>query len=254
MQIEGGLRGTTLSYQQPVVSSDTTEFDALDPARLRELFDLRSNVYASRGGAFEDDPYPAFHRLRETGPVHEGIVGPLVGFDGEAFFQGLPFPDRPHFSAFDFATCDQIFRDGDTYISKPPDGGSINASILFMDGAEHRRYRALVQPSFLPKRARWWIENWIDKTVDALIDRFEPNGRADLNVEFFSAIPLLTISGSFGISVAEALDIAPRSPRTVSDSASSCGSCHRSSKRGATRRVTTSSASWSKPRSPTNRA
>ena len=139
--------------------------------------------------------------------MHEGIVGPLVGFDGEAFFQGLPFPDRPHFSAFDFATCDQIFRDGDTFVSKPPDGGNINASILFMDGAEHRRYRALVQPSFLPKKARWWIENWIDKTVSALIDRFEPNGRADLNVEFFSAIPLLTISGSFGISVAEALDI-----------------------------------------------
>ena len=36
--------------------------------------------------------------------------------------------------------------------------------------------------------------------------RFEGTGRADLNVEFFSAIPLLTITGSFGISIAEALD------------------------------------------------
>lgn len=184
----------------------TAEFDALDPARIRQLFDLRSNVYASRGGAFAEDPYPAFHRLRETGPVHEGIVGPLIGFDGPAFFQGLPYPELPHFSAFDFETCDAVFRDGETYISKPPDGG-MNASILYMDGAEHRRYRALVQPSFLPKRARWWIENWIDRTVHALIDRIEPDGRADLNVDVFAAIPLLTITGSFGISIEDALDI-----------------------------------------------
>jgi cytochrome P450 len=184
----------------------TAEFDALDPARIRRLFDLRSNVYATRGGAFDEDPYPAFHRLRETGPVHEGIVGPLIGYDGPAFFQGLPYPDLPHHSAFDFATCDAVFRDGETYISEPPDGG-MNASILYMDGAEHRRYRALVQPSFLPKRARWWIENWIDRTVHALIDRIENDGRADLNVDVFAAIPLLTITGSFGISIEDALDI-----------------------------------------------
>jgi hypothetical protein len=72
-----------------------SDMSLLEPARLRELFDLRGSVYASRGGAFEDDIYPAFHRLRETGPVHPGIVGPLVGFHGDAFFQGLPFPDRP---------------------------------------------------------------------------------------------------------------------------------------------------------------
>ena len=94
----------------------TNDYDALDRSRLRELFDLRSSVYATRGGAFEDDPYPEFHRLRETGPVHEGIVGELVGYHGEAFFQGLPYPDRQHVSCFDFATCDTVFRDGETFV------------------------------------------------------------------------------------------------------------------------------------------
>ena len=186
----------------------TSDYDALDRSRLRELFDLRSNVYATRGGAFEDDPYPAFHRLRETGPVHEGIVGELVGYHGEAFFQGLPYPDRTHVSCFDFATCDAVFRDGETFVAGDPIGDDmIDASILFMDGARHRRYRALVQPSFLPKRAAWWQQQWIQRTVDALVSRLEGTGRADLNVEFFSAIPLLTITGSFGISIAEALTI-----------------------------------------------
>ena len=188
-----------------------SDMSLLEPARLRELFDLRGSVYASRGGAFEDDIYPAFHRLRETGPVHPGIVGPLVGFHGDAFFQGLPFPDRPHFSVFDYATCDAVLRDSATYASTEHPPGSEAARnekmILNMDGTRHRRYRTLVQPSFVPKKARWWIEQWIDSTVHALIDAFEPNGRADLNVEFCAAIPLLTITGSFGVSLPLALDI-----------------------------------------------
>jgi cytochrome P450 len=186
------------------------DYAALDGARLAELFDLTSPVYASRGGGFGTDPYPAFHRLRETGPVHEGIVGPLVGYTGEGFFQGLPYPDRPHWSAFDWATCDAIFRDGETFISRPPPEdapGLMNTSILYLDGIDHRRHRALVQPSFLPKRASWWTERWVVGAIEALLDRMEPNGAADLNVEFFSAIPLLTITGSFGVSVADALDI-----------------------------------------------
>lgn len=183
----------------------------LRPDRLRELFDLRGNVYASRGGAFEADPYPAFHRLRETGPVHRGIVGPLVGFLGEGFFQGLPFPDREHVSVFDFDTCDAVLRDHDSFVSSSHPPGSEAAlaetMILNMDGPRHRRYRSLVQPSFIPKRARWWIENWIEGTVHTLVDALEGRGRADLNVDFCAAIPLLTITSSFGVSVSDALDI-----------------------------------------------
>jgi cytochrome P450 len=189
----------------------TTEASLLDPARIRELFDLRGEVNASTGGAFEEDPYPAFKRLRESGPVHEGVVGPLVGYHGEAFFQGLPFPERPHYSAFDHATCDEVLRNPEIYSSSPTPPGREKPlhehSILYMDGKEHRDHRALVQPSFLPKRMRWWIERWIEETVRGLIDTFADRGRADLNVEFFAPIPLLTICGSFGVSVTQALDI-----------------------------------------------
>ncbi|MGW1029129.1 cytochrome P450 [Streptomyces sp. NPDC002577] len=184
---------------------------ALDPARIQELFDLRATGYTSRGGDFSADPYPAFKRLRETGPVHPGIVGPLVGYHGEAFFQGLPFPDRPHVSAFDYATCDEVLRDSERFSASPAvlgeDAALYETSMLYMDGQRHRNYRTLVQPSFLPRRMRWWVENWITSTVDALLDTIEANGRADLNVEFFAPIPLLTICGSLGVDVRQALDI-----------------------------------------------
>jgi cytochrome P450 len=183
----------------------------LEPARLRELFDLRADVYTTRGGAFEEDIDAPFRRLRETGPVHPGIVGPLVGFHGESFFQGLPFPDRQHFSVFDYETCDAVLKDSATFSSSEHLPGSdlqMNETmILNMDGKRHRRYRTLVQPSFVPKKAQWWIAKWIEITVHALIDSIEKNGQADLNVEFCAAIPLLTITGSFGVSIPRALDI-----------------------------------------------
>jgi cytochrome P450 len=183
----------------------------LDPARLRELFDLSGEVYATRGGAFDVDVYPIFHALRESGPVHEGAPGPMVGFHGEAVFEGLPFPDLPHYTAFDYATCDAVLRDTEAYTPSPHAPGSeeyiYETTILYMEGERHRRYRTLVQPSFVPKRAQWWIDRWIRVSVHSLIDSFEAYGRADLNVEFCAPIPLLTICGSFGVSVPDALDI-----------------------------------------------
>jgi len=188
-----------------------SEYDVLDAARLKELFDLTGPSYVTRGGGFTEDPYPRFHELRESGPVHEGIVGPLIGFDDpRAFFQGLPYPDHRHWSCFDWDTCDTVFRDGDTYIAQPPDADEnalMFGGILYMDGDKHKRYRALVQPQFLPKHTTWWTEQWTIPAIEALLDRLEAKGSGDLNVEYFSAIPLLTITGSFGISIADSLDI-----------------------------------------------
>ena len=190
----------------------STDVGQLDRGRIRELFDLRSAYNAASGGGYHGDPYPQFHRLRETGPVHPGTVHELVGYSGPASFQGLPFPDRPHFSAFSYALCDRAFRDDETFASSPEPldrAGSIgiDSSMLNMGGREHRRYRGLVQPSFVPSRARWWIERWIASTVDQLITGFQDEGRADLNVDFCAAIPMLTITGSFGIPVTDALDL-----------------------------------------------
>ena len=145
--------------------------------------------------------------------MHEGVVHELTGYPGDWFFQGLPYPDRPHFSAFGFDACDAALRDGDLFASSAAEEhidttepGVFN-SILAMGGAQHRRYRALVQPSFVPAKAQWWINNWIEKTVHSLIDGFVDDGHAELNVDFAAAIPVLTITASFGVSVEQALVI-----------------------------------------------
>jgi cytochrome P450 len=189
------------------------DLQSLDRERIRELFDLRSAFNVQSGGDYTDDPNPVWHELRATGPVHAGTVHELTGYPGAPFFHGLPYPDRPHFSAFSFAACDSAYRDEAVFASSPEAvdlaGGEANvlSSMLSMGGAEHRRYRALVQPSFVPAKAQWWISHWIEATVHALIDRLVDEGRAELNVDFCAAIPVLTITGSFGIPVAQALDV-----------------------------------------------
>jgi cytochrome P450 len=183
----------------------------LDRQRLRELFDLGGDAYESRGGAFSEDPYPTFHRLRESGPVHEGAPHEALGWKGDVFFQGLPYPNRRHFSAYDFDTVSTILRDDRCFVTRVdprPDEPTLpNAAILFMNGKEHRDYRALVQPSFVPARAMWWLDNWIKQIVGQLIDNFVHESRVDLNVDFCAPIPLLTITQSFGITVEQALDV-----------------------------------------------
>ena len=193
--------------------TDVGNTQTLDRDELRRLFDLRSSYNAHSGGGYVDDPYPKWHELRERAAVHEGIVHELTGYQGDAMFQGLPFPDRPHFSAFSFEACDTAFRDAELFASAPldervdtADVGVMN-SMLAMGGAQHRRYRGLVQPSFVPAKAQWWITNWIEQTVQLLIDNFADDGQAELNVDFAAAIPVLTITGSFGVSIDQALVI-----------------------------------------------
>ncbi len=185
----------------------------LDPERVRRLFDLANNVQNWNGGTYRDDPYPVWAALREKAPVQPGTVHTLSGVEDDLFFHGLPYAELPHFSAFSWAACDAAYRDPETFASSAEavdleagEPGPTN-SMLSMGGEQHRRYRSLVQPSFSPTKVRWWIENWIESTVHTLIDAFEVAGRAELNVELCAAIPVLTITGSFGIPIDQALDV-----------------------------------------------
>ncbi|HEX4427658.1 MAG TPA: cytochrome P450 [Frankiaceae bacterium] len=196
----------------------------LDAERVRELFDLRSSYLAVFGGAYDGDPNPIWAQLREQAPVHPGTVHELSGIQEPFMFHGLPYPDLPHFSAFTYEACDAAYRNPGLFSSSPDALGAdfdaapdVQNSMLSMGGARHRRYRALVQPSFVPAKAQWWMRNWIETTVHALIDAFADDGHAELNVDFCAPIPVLTITGSFGIPVEQALDVraATRNPQDV---------------------------------------
>jgi cytochrome P450 len=185
------------------------DLSGLDRDRIREMFDLRSSANARSGAGYEADPNPLFHELRASGPVHPGTVHDLIGYPGDWVFHGLP-SEGPSYSVFSYEACEAAFRNEAVFSSAPPaaeEGVSVFSSMFTMGGMQHRRYRSLVQPSFVPSRMQWWLDNWVEGTVNGLIDGFIADGRAELNVDFCAAIPVLTITGSFGVSVEEALEM-----------------------------------------------
>ena len=141
-----------------------SEFAALDPERIRSCSISAARCTLARGGDFEVDPFPGFHELRESGPCTRASSARSSGVKGIL----LPRPavsDRPHFSAFDFATCDAAFRDGDTYASSrrrttPP--RVTDASMLYMNGAATAVTGRWCSRRSCRTSAKWWMEHWID--------------------------------------------------------------------------------------------
>lgn len=75
-----------------------------------------------------------------------------------------------------------------------------------MTGDEHRRYRTVVQPMFLPPKAmNWWKPNWIDDAVDALLDRVQGWNSADLNMELCARLPVHVVTRGMGMDGEDAL-------------------------------------------------
>jgi cytochrome P450 len=175
--------------------------------RFKELYDVERHVMATDGGILVEDPYPAWAELRASAPVHQGTVRELMGYDSRGGLGGAH--NRTVYSAFSFQANDIAFRDNEVFSSTFYQGlttQTLGKNMLEMVGAEHRRYRALAQPAFTPKRAQWWIDKWIQWLVDEAMADFEHVGRAELNAEFCSRIPLQTITSSFGLTRDEALD------------------------------------------------
>ncbi len=188
---------------------------AAEAERFKELYDVERHVMATDGGILVEDPYPAFAELRAQAPVHPASVRELLGYPvGRLSRRGA----GPVYSAFSFEANDIVLRENEVFSSTVYAGQVTQLfggrTILEMVGDEHRRYRALAQPAFSPKRAQWWTDNWIATLVDEAISAFEPAGRAELNAELCSRIPLQTITSSFGLSRQEALDFRERTEGT----------------------------------------
>ena len=92
----------------------------LDRDRIRELFDLRKNagaeVTAVTTGTIR------IRRGESSGRALPYTLAPSTSSPRakvSLLFHGLPFPDRPHFSAFTFAACDEAYRNDKVFASSP---------------------------------------------------------------------------------------------------------------------------------------
>ncbi len=176
-----------------------------DP-RYGQLFDVAKETLGS-GGVVVGDLSPAMNALRAEAPVHHGSLRTLLRLPEvhKAFDR-----ERDHYTILSFALCERGLRENLLFSSavyrESPGVQNFGNTILWMTGDEHRSYRKIVQPMFLPKPARtWWKDNWIQEAVDALLDRLLDAGTADLNMELCARLPVHVVTRGIGMSGEDAL-------------------------------------------------
>jgi cytochrome P450 len=82
-------------------------------------------------------------------------------------------------------------------------GPVMGHSILEMDPPEHGRVRGMIQQAFTKKALERWERELVRPVIDALIDRFEGRGRADLVRELTFPFPVSVIARMIGVPEAE---------------------------------------------------
>ncbi|MGE0881568.1 MAG: cytochrome P450 [Acidimicrobiia bacterium] len=193
---------------------------AEDP-RLKQLFDVETEFV--HHGVFVDDPYPQFHELRESGPVHKGSPSVALGIDPHADDNWLA-QGHEVYSCYSFDTCNYAFIENELFSSEAYYTAThvtehLGDTVLNKVGADHRSYRDALQPAFKPSYVQnWWREKFTAPTAEILVSHFQNRGKVDLLRDLTSRMPFYITSAAFGVGPDQALpfrvamDAAGRAP------------------------------------------
>ena len=181
------------------------DYDALDGARLGQLFDLTSAVYASRGGAFAHRPVPRLRPAARVGPGARGHRRAAGRLHRRRVLPGPPVPEPSALLGLRLGHVRRgVPRRRDLRVEAPAGG---HARPHQRQHPLHGRHGAPALPragaAVVPARSarRGGPSGGSSARSTRCSTAWSRTAPADLNVEFFSAIPLLTITGSFGVSV-----------------------------------------------------
>lgn len=182
----------------------------IDPREMEELFSIVESGEA--GGGTHDDPWPIWADLLARGALHKGSIAECMGLPVSRNGGGMYHPDRTYYSVFGFNAVSEVFtRKDDFWSDSYNDMGTAHEfgdTILNMDGLRHRRYRDLLQPFFQPGVAEtWWRDKVIGPLIEQIVTGIGGETSIDVNSRFFARLPLHTMTGGFGLSFAEGLEL-----------------------------------------------
>ena len=141
---------------------------------------------------FIANPYPFYHRLRETEPMH---LTPL-GFYVASRHADIATILRHKRFGKDFAG--RMSRRHGPEILEEPVYRSMRHWMLQQDPPDHTRLRGLVVRAFTARRVED-MRPRIQEIVDGIIDRVESRGRMDLIADFAFRLPVTVICDMLGI-------------------------------------------------------
>jgi len=141
---------------------------------------------------FIRNPYPHYHRLRESDPVHRSPLGFFVASRHEDVSSIL----RDKRFGKDFVGR-MTRRHGEAILQEPV-YRSMRHWMLQQDPPDHTRLRGLVVKAFTARRVED-MRPRIQAIVDQAIDRVAPQGQMDLIADFAYRLPVTVICEMLGI-------------------------------------------------------
>ena len=157
----------------PAPGSDSIVFNPLDPA-------------------FIADPYPFYHRLRETAPVFKTPMG----FWLLSRYDDIAASLRDRRFGKDFAGNIQRKYGADRM--KEPAIANLSHTMLVVDPPDHTRLRGLVTKAFTARRVAD-MRVRIRKLVDEQLDRVADKGGMDVIRDIAHRLPVIVICDMLGI-------------------------------------------------------
>jgi cytochrome P450 len=157
----------------PVADSGSITFNPLDPA-------------------FIADPYPFYHRLRETAPVFKTPMG----FWLLSRYEDIAMALRDKRFGKDFAASVQRKYGADRM--KEPAIANLARTMLVVDPPDHTRLRGLVTKAFTARRVGD-MRARIAKLVNEQLDRVADKGGMDVISDIAHRLPVIVICDMLGI-------------------------------------------------------
>ncbi|MEY9844228.1 cytochrome P450 [Streptacidiphilus sp. MAP5-3] len=145
------------------------------------------------------DPYVAYARLREAGPVHR-----VAGTDGRPAWLVTRYEDVRRGLADPRLSLDKRHALPGNYqgLSLP---AALDANLLNMDAPDHTRIRRLVSQAFTPQRIEQ-LRLPIRRTAESLLDAFPAEGPVDLVAAYAAPLPITVICELLGVPTEERRD------------------------------------------------
>lgn len=184
------------------MANDLT-FERSELPPLEDLDDPGFNPFSDDDFPFGDilDPYPRIRELAAQGWLHKGEWRQV--WTDKPNLQLDQYAGEPHYFVLGYDKVQELLLQGDlftNYALKLFLKDSFGDTLTGMDGAEHGKYRKILQKVFLPQTVRKWGEPIVDPVVRKLIGAIKAKGnKADLVQDFTFHFPFLVIYGQMGL-------------------------------------------------------
>lgn len=160
---------------------------------MSQAEDSKPNVAFNPFSAeFVRNPYPDFHRLRESEPIHMSMIGAWVVSRYEDIDTILR--DR----RFGKSNDERMIRRYGEKVFENPVFEAMRHWMLVQDPPDHTRLRGLVAQAFTARKVESWRPR-IESLVDELIDRVADKGEMEFITEFAYPLPINIICDILGI-------------------------------------------------------